>query len=61
MTAGLRRVAAAAAVVLAVLLVTGLARVDHFGGAYGLSAGTDTRYCSLEFTPAPHVSCEAAS
>jgi hypothetical protein len=54
-------VAAVAAVVLAALLATGLARADHFGGAYGLTAGTSSRYCSLELSPAPHVSCEAAS
>jgi hypothetical protein len=64
MTARLRRLAAlaaTAAVVLAALLATGLARVDHYAGAYGVSVGTDSAYCSLEVTSWPPFSCEAAS
>lgn len=65
-------VKAAVAVVVAgliagVLFATGTVTIDHYAGAYGVSAGSSTRYCSADWamrgwvTPLPMVSCEVAS
>jgi hypothetical protein len=39
--------------VLATFLTT-LIHVDHVRGTYGVSIGTDTRYCSFELSHDPH-------
>jgi hypothetical protein len=36
------------AVIAAGALALGLLHIDHTGGTYGVSAGTDTAYCSVE-------------
>ena len=46
--------------VFAVALLTGLARIDHFGGVYGVSVGTDSHYVSVEGR-APFVTYQSAS
>lgn len=44
----------ALAVILA--LASGLVHIDHTGGTYGVSVGSDTRYCSIELNvPGNHV------
>jgi hypothetical protein len=45
--------ASAAGIVIAAWL-GGLVHVDHVGGTYGLSAGTDTSYCSIEINRDAH-------
>lgn len=50
----------AAIVVLLALAPSTAVSFDHYGGAYGVSVGTDTHYCSIE-TAWPPVTCESAS
>jgi hypothetical protein len=45
-----------AGIAAAMMLLTGFVRIDHFGGTYGISAGTDMSYCSLELGHLP--TCE---
>lgn len=55
------------ALVVGGALAMGEATLDHAGGTYGFSAGSDTHYCSAEWkarglaTVLPMVSCESAS
>jgi hypothetical protein len=52
--------AALALTAIAVLLLTPVrVHLDHYAGTYGVSAGTDTSYCSLEVWH-PSLSCETA-
>lgn len=39
-------------------LASNVVSVDHYAGTYGVSIGTDTRYCSIE-TKLPVFTCEA--
>ena len=53
-------VALLALLILALVTTAHLVSFVHSGGAYGLSVGTDTHYCSIE-TAWPAVTCESAS
>lgn len=43
----------------AILGATGLVNVDHYAGTYGVSAGTNSNYCSLDIGHWP--TCEHAN
>jgi hypothetical protein len=47
------------AVILGIAFGTGIVHIDHTAGQFGISAGADTHYCSLE-VPAGW-SCETAN
>jgi hypothetical protein len=46
--------------VIVLLAASGLVSFDHYGGAYGVSVGTNSAYCSAE-TAWPALTCESAS
>jgi hypothetical protein len=46
-------------IVFLVLSTFGLVRFDHYGGTFGVSAGTDSAYCSVEIGHFP--TCERAA
>jgi hypothetical protein len=51
---------ALATVAMLLAVLAGWVRADHYAGAWGVSAGTDTRYCSAEITAhGPALSCQA--
>jgi len=47
------------AMLLIVLRTVGLATFDHYGGAYGVSVGSNSAYCSVEWGHFP--TCERAA
>lgn len=42
---------------LVLAMVSGLIKVDHYAGTYGVSIGTNTSYCSIE-DKLPVFTCE---
>lgn len=50
----LAALAAFLAAALVTALGTGLVTIDHTHGTYGVSIGSDSRYCSLELNTDPH-------
>lgn len=50
----------AALAILAALLCSGFATLDHFAGTYGMSIGTNSSYCSIE-DKLPVITCEHAN